>query len=125
MNREGKLTLRVISPERIILEKEGLNAVNIPLADGYPIGIRPGHAPLIAETIKGIVQYRTNQQENEIHLHAGVMNLRENIINVLTAGEVDKTPESLAESVPTEFDRLMQTLIHQVYPEEQHEEELP
>lgn len=123
MNSRGKLTLRVLTPEGLIFEEKGLDAVNIPLADGYPLGVRPGHAPLIAETVKGSIHYRSFKQEDEIHLHAGVLDIRDNVINVLTAGEVETTPEPLAEAVPTEYDRLMESLINQVPFEDQHEQE--
>ena len=119
MSTNGSLTLKVLTPEGILYKEENLYAVNIPLADGCPIGVRPGHAPLIAETDQGKVQYRSSGSENEIHLHAGVLDIRDNMIILLTAGEVEKTPEAIAEAVPTEYDRLMQTLIQQI----QHDDE--
>ena len=122
-NPRGKLTLKILTPEGLIFKEEGLDAVNIPLADGCPIGIRPGHAPIIAETLKGAIHYRSVHQENEVLLHAGVLDLRDNVVILLTAGEVEKTPESLAEPVPTEYDRLMQTLIQQIQLEDQDEQE--
>ena len=123
MNARGKLTLKVLTPMGILLTKEGLDAVNIPLADGCPIGVRPGHAPLIAETVKGTIRYRSINQENEIHLHAGVLEIREDVIILLTAGEIEKTPEALGEPMLTEYDRLMETLIRQIYKEDQGEQE--
>jgi F0F1-type ATP synthase epsilon subunit len=123
MNPRGKLTLKILSPEGLLFEEEGLDAVNIPLADGYPIGIRPGHAPLIAETLKGKIHYRSVHQEDEVLLHAGVLDIRDNVVILLTAGKVEKTSESLAEPVPTEYDRLMQSLIQQIQTEDHDEQE--
>ena len=123
MNTKRKLTLKVLTPEGIVLTKEDLDAVNIPLADGCPIGVRPGHTPLIAETVKGAIHYRSINQENEIHLHAGVLEIREDVIMLLTAGEIEKIPEALGEPVLTEYDRLMQTLIRQIQKEDQGEQE--
>ena len=124
MNTEGRLTLKVLTPEGMVFTKEGLDAVNIPLADGCPIGIRPGHAPLIAETVKGAISYRSINQEDQIHLHAGVLEIREDVIMLLTAGEIEKTPERLGEPVTTEYDRLMKTLIQQIQREDQSEQEI-
>lgn len=124
MNTEGKLTLSVLTPEGMVFTKEGLDSVNIPLADGCPIGIRPGHAPLIAETVKGAIRYRSINQEDQIHLHAGVLEIREDVIMLLTAGEIEKTPEALGEPVTTEYDRLMKTLIQQIQKEDQSEQEI-
>ena len=124
MNAKGRLTLKVLTPEGMLFTKEGLDAVNIPLADGRPIGIRPGHAPLIAETMKGAIHYRFINQEDEFYLHAGVLEIREDVIMLLTAGEIEKTPEALGEAVVTEYDRLMQTLIQQIQKEDQGEQEI-
>jgi F0F1-type ATP synthase epsilon subunit len=124
MNTEGKLILKVLTPEGMVFTKMGLDAVNIPLADGSPIGIRPGHAPLIAETIKGAVRYRSINQEDEIHLHAGVLEIREDVIMLLTAGEIQNTPEVLGEPVIIEYYRLMKTLIQQIQTEDQSEQEI-
>lgn len=124
MNASEKLSLKVLTPEGLIFEEEDLSAINVPLADGCPIGIRPGHAPLIAETVKGSIRIRSAKKEDKIHLHAGVLDIRDNKVILLTTGEVEKTPDSIAEPVPTEYDRLMQTLIHQIRLEDQNEQEI-
>ncbi len=112
------LTLRVLTPEGIILEADQLSAVNVPLVDGGMIGIRPLHAPLIAETDQGEVIYRNQGEPKAIELHAGVLDIHQNVITILTAGEVTETPPEVAQAPETEYDRLMQTLIEHLYPEE-------
>ena len=119
----SSLTLKVLTPEGLVLEKKGLVAVTIPLADRGPIGIRDGHAPLIAETEQGNIYYRSDISEEKILLHAGVLDVRDNSIILLTAGEVEKTPEAVSQSGPTEYDRLMQTLIRQIQQEDETEHE--
>lgn len=113
MNRSGGISLKVLSPEKIILEEHQLRAVIIPLADGAPIGIHPGHAPLIAETAQGAIQYRSGYSEKKLNLHAGVLSVRENRIVVLTAGEAEETFDPVGNSSSSKYDRLMQTLAHQ------------
>jgi len=124
MNASEKLSLKVLTPEGLIFEEADLSAINVPLADGRPIGIRPGHAPLIAETVKGSIHIRSAKKEDKIHLHAGVLDIRDNKVILLTAGEVEKTPDSIAEPIPTEYDRLMQTLIHQIQLEDKNEQDI-
>lgn len=124
MSTSGTLSLKVLSPEGLIFKEDNLNTVSIPLADGCPIGIRPGHAPLIAETEQGVIRYRSAGSEGDVHLHAGVVDIRENIITLLTAGKVEKTPNSIAESPSAEYDRLMQTLITQIQIDEETEQSL-
>jgi F0F1-type ATP synthase epsilon subunit len=109
--RSEFLKFRVLTPEGPILEVDQLTSVNIPLADDCPIGIRPGHAPLIAETIKGIVHYRGPEKKGEIKLHAGILNIRDNEIIVLSPGEVSTISPEIIQPSATEYDRLMNTLV--------------
>ena len=53
---ENELTLKILTPDGQVLEADHLIEVVVPLADGGTIGIRPQHAPLIAETVTGTVQ---------------------------------------------------------------------
>jgi len=117
MSPREQLHLKILTPDGIILERNALTAVNVPLADGLPIGIRPGHAPLIAETVEGSVKYRTSTSEAEVELHAGVLEVRKNVIMILTAGKVSTTPPEISTQPEKEFDRLMQTLIDKLVPE--------
>lgn len=121
MNPEPILQLRVVTPEGIILNAEGLTAVNVPLVDGGAIGIRPGHAPLIAETVKGVVRYRKINSEEEINLHSGVLDINNNVVTILTAGEVAEISSEFAKPGDNEYDRLMQTLINTLHPDQDQE----
>lgn len=97
---EDELTLRVLSPDGPSLEVEHLLEVLVPLADGGPIGIRPRHAPLIAETIHGTVRYQTELEVCEVDLLAGILSIRDNVVTILSAGEMteaDIAPESTSD----------------------------
>ena len=108
------LILRVFTPEGTILEADSLSSVNVPLADDCPIGIRPGHAPLIAETKKGIVHYRGQHQEEIIQLHAGILEIRDNEIIILTSGEVSTISPEITQPTELEYERLMKTLVEKL-----------
>ncbi len=111
MVSESLLVLKVITPDGLVLQKTHLNAINIPLAEVSSIGVRPGHAPLIAETARGTVHYRDEASEDKITLHSGVLEIRNNIVTILTAGEVEKTSSEELESAEHKYERLMQTLV--------------
>jgi F0F1-type ATP synthase epsilon subunit len=111
------LTLRVLTPEGVILEVDALEAVRVPISLGGTIGLRPGHAPLIAETSKGTVQYRSKTETGGIALHPGILDIRDNHVIILTAGEVLQTPDAIIKPAETDFDRLMQTLVRELNPE--------
>ena len=106
-----KLTLKIITPQGVLLERDGLLSVNLPLGNQFPIGIRPGHAPLIAETAQGIIKFRSSEVEDQIEIYAGVLKIRNNLITILTSGKVNQEKD---DSVPKEmvtYERLMKTLI--------------
>ena len=115
MTARSKLTLLILTPEGTIVQAEGLTAVNVPLADRGSIGIRPGHARLVAETVPGIVHYRTSEVRFQVDLLPGVLEVRDNLVKILTAGtrngEPSQSPVAAAEK---EYERLMQSLIDQL-----------
>jgi F0F1-type ATP synthase epsilon subunit len=119
MTTKPSLTLQVLTPEGFVLEADQLSSVKVPLVDGGTIGIRPAHAPLIAETVQGEVTYRSQEESNAIELHAGVLDIDNDVVTILTAGEVTGTPSKIAEEPETEYERLMQTLIDHLYPEKE------
>ncbi len=83
--------------------------VVVPLADGGPIGIRPKHTPLIAETISGTIQYQTEEERFEVDLLAGILSIRDNVVTILSAGESD-VAEITIETSADPFDRLAEVL---------------
>lgn len=117
MSQNSLLTLKIFSPEGIILEKSELNSINISLADNRPIGIRPGHAPLIAETKKGPVTLRSSGDVEDIQLRAGVLEIRNNMVTILTTGLASQTEAEFDSEINREYDRLMHSLINQIAPE--------
>lgn len=104
------LSLRILSPDGISIEKDNLTAVLVPLADGGWIGIKPGHTPLVAETVRGPIRFRSETGENQIEVHPGVLEIRGNSVIVLTAGEVAQQSELLTPPASIEFNRLMASL---------------
>ena len=117
MKLEKSLTLKVFSPNGLIHSMEDLSAINVPLANGYSIGIRPGHAPLIAETLQGPVRIRHGNQETEIDLYAGILKIRNNEVIIFTAGILGESNLVKTTSQETEYDRLMETLITKIQAE--------
>lgn len=118
MSRFPLLSLRILAPDGINFEKDGLTSINVPLADGGWIGIKPGHAPLVAETVRGGIRFRSEEEENSIELHPGVLEIRDNTVIILTAGEVSKEAGFVAEPAQNEFKRFMQTLVGKTQPED-------
>ena len=113
------LTLKIVSPDGSGIAKEELSSISVLLADGGWIGIKPGHSPLIAETSRGAVLFRSGTDENSIELHPGVLEIRDNTVSILTAGEVSQHVDFIAEPAQMTFDRLMQTLVSEHQPDQE------
>lgn len=117
------LSLKILSPDGAGIEKEELTSISVPLADGGWIGIKPGHAPLIAETVRGAIRFSSetdeNRDENCIELHPGVLEIRDNTVIILTAGEVSQQADFVAKPAQMAFERLMQTLVSELQPDQE------
>ena len=113
------LTLKILSPDGINFEKRDLQEVVVPLADGGSIGIKPGHASLIAETVRGAIRYRTELEQDSIEVLPGVLDIRDNTVIILSAGKVSQQTSVVSEAESRNFERLMQTLISKIQSEEE------
>ena len=105
------LHLRVWTPDEVILDIEQVNWVNLKLADGGSIGIRPGHAPLMAETLTAPVSFEDESGEHLLLLEAGILQIERTRVTVLTHGmaNVDDS-EDQPDEEETRFDRLARAL---------------
>lgn len=106
----SELTLQVLTPEGLLLEADHLREVIVPLSDGGTIGIRPKHAPLIAETVDGPVRFLGTHAAEAIALMAGVLQVRDNVVSILTAGTLDADLPPVVQDQDMAYTRLIQTL---------------
>jgi len=67
------LRLTVLTPTETLLDVEGVAWVQSHLADGGGIGIYPGHAPLLAETVTAPLRYAGPSGEHTLDLEAGIL----------------------------------------------------
>lgn len=80
------LTLRVITPDRIALDRQ-VTAVTVPALDGE-IGILPRHAPMIAALDAGILRYTAEGRVQYLFVSGGFAEVRGETVRVVTeAGE--------------------------------------
>ena len=105
------LHLRVCTPDEVILNNEQVNWVNLKLADGGSIGIRPGHAPLLAETLTAPVYFEDESGEHLLFLEAGILQIERTRVTVLTQGLANiEDAEEQPDEEETRFDRLARVL---------------
>ncbi len=81
------LTLRVITPDRIVLDTRA-SMVRIPGVDGS-IGILPRHAPMVAALDVGPLIYDSGGKRETLFVAGGFADVRENTVRVVSeAGEL-------------------------------------
>jgi F-type H+-transporting ATPase subunit epsilon len=88
----AKLQLQVISPEKVILERE-VDSFVVRAADG-DVGIRPGHAPLFTSLQEGVMHFKANGEDQPMAVMGGFLQVQDNKATVLTesaelAGSID------------------------------------
>lgn len=119
------LRLTVLTPAETLLDVEGVAWAQVRLADGGGIGIYPGHAPLLAETVTASLRYADQSGEHVLDLEAGILQVDRGGVTVLTSGvsqtsedfdelgrAVSQPSEILAEvSAGAHFDRLARELL--------------
>ncbi|MCK6446355.1 MAG: F0F1 ATP synthase subunit epsilon [Planctomycetes bacterium] len=89
----GELTLRVITPDRIVVD-EPVESVQVPALDGS-MGILPRHAPMVAALQVGVLRYKAKGGEKVLFVSEGFAEVRGNVLRVVceageTAGEIDE-----------------------------------
>jgi F-type H+-transporting ATPase subunit epsilon len=89
------ITLRVITPEKIVLDTVA-SAVVVPGVDGE-IGILPRHAPMVAALGPGSLAYTTGGVRESLFVAGGSAVVRQNTLRVVS--------EASARPSPIEVDR--------------------
>ena len=85
------LTLRIVSPEEIILDEQ-VQAVQIPGDDGQ-FGVLPRHAAMVALTDSGPLHAKSMAGETlDFIIHDGFAEVREDVVTVLS-----RSAEKMAE----------------------------
>ena len=104
----SNLTLKVVSPEGILLEMEA-SSVQFPGDDGL-FGILPRHAAMTSLTTSGLLRAKANQGETmEMIIHDGFAQVADNVVTVLTRS-AEKPEENDLERATRAADRARQRL---------------
>lgn len=83
-DNEKLLRVEVLSLGKGGLELEQVERLQVRLEDGSWLGIRPGHATLIAATGDGELKYRKDNQDQTVLVKAGILTLADNLVSILT-----------------------------------------
>jgi F0F1-type ATP synthase epsilon subunit len=102
----GFLHLTVLLPDEVLVDKIDIAWVQVQLADGGGIGIYPGHASLLAETVAAPLRYADDEGEHTLNLAAGILQVDAQGVTILTPGERAVAAELDASTEEARFQRL-------------------
>ncbi len=97
----GALTLRVITPDHIVLDTE-VSSLKVPASDGS-IGILPRHAHMVAALDVGELAYTTASGEEALFVSGGFVEVRANTVRVVC--EAGELPDEIDEERAAEAEK--------------------
>ena len=86
-----KLTLEVVTPERLLVSEQ-VDEVQLPGAEGY-FGVLPGHTPLLATLQVGELWYRVGQEKRYLAVAFGFAEVLPDRVTVLA--QLGERPEDI------------------------------
>jgi F0F1-type ATP synthase epsilon subunit len=104
------ITLTILSPDQVILNVKKVRMVRTRLRGDSWLSIYPNHAPLIAELLPGKLVYSADDQQEEIDLPAGIMQVNENKIKIFTGSSLHSETSDEVSKVQ-QFDNLSRMLM--------------
>lgn len=105
------LHLTILTPDRTLLDVGDASRVRARLVDDALLSVYPGHAPLIAETLPGPVEYDTETGYGQLNVAEGILQVTADGVTVLTSGlERGDAPVERPEG-DRRFDRLARQLM--------------
>ncbi len=79
-----KLTVEVLSLGSGGLRLDNVSTLQVQLADGSWLGLRPGHIPLVTATGDGELKYRKDGEEQIVQVKGGILTLKDDLVSILT-----------------------------------------
>ncbi len=87
----GSLTLRVITPDRIVADTQ-VDSLQVPATDGL-MGILPRHAPMVAALDIGVLTYESGGKTGSLFVSGGFAEVRGSTVRVVS--EASEQPETI------------------------------
>ncbi|MEA3345878.1 MAG: hypothetical protein U9Q78_06510 [Chloroflexota bacterium] len=119
------LRLTVLAPTGTLLDVDQADWVQVQLTDGAPLGIFPGHAPLLAETAAAPLRYADRSGEHVLDLKGGILHIKDGSVIVLineSARPADAAPPGFPALEPAggaRFERLARELLTEIRADEE------
>ena len=104
--KPGHVRCIIVTPERAILD-ETAEMIIVPMFDGE-LGVLQGHAPLVGRLGAGELRLKTAGVSKRWYVEAGFVQVRSNVVTVLTANARPATEitSAMADAARTEAEAL-------------------
>jgi len=79
----AKLKLKVITPEKVLFEQDGVDAVYSTAVDGE-FGVMPGHIPYMTPLAIGVSKFVIGSEFKYISTLGGIFQIKDNEVLILT-----------------------------------------
>lgn len=90
----GTMTLKIITPEKIVLEQE-VEEVTARALDGE-LSILPGHEPIVTALKLDVLRYVAHKEDEFVAVMGGILEVKGNQVTVLSdAAELDREIDQL------------------------------
>lgn len=94
----SSLSLEIVTAQRTLLAETSIQRAKIATSFGY-MGAEPGHAPLLAVLVPGILEYtKIDGEIEEFYVNGGIVEVQKNKVTVL-ADEGLRTDELDAKAI--------------------------
>ena len=102
----------MLTPDKVALKKHNVRKVRVRLVDETWISIYPNHAPMVAETLPGPIEWKTETESGEVSLSRGILRVQDDRVLLLAPGAGDESQGELAGAEPRQrFERLARRLM--------------
>jgi len=92
------MRLLIQTAERVLLDRDNLLHVRLPVADGGSIGVRRGHHPLIGEVARGVVFFSDVGETGQLDVEPGLVQIENDLVTVFTSGAADENLLQIADT---------------------------
>jgi F-type H+-transporting ATPase subunit epsilon len=75
------MVLHIYTPEQTVYSGEA-ESIMVPGKNQWPFVILDSHAPVVAVLETGVVKYVVRQNEFELHITSGFVEVRENVVTI-------------------------------------------
>ncbi len=86
-----KLTLEIVTPEKIVLQEKDVDFVNVEFLESdekgkSEIGIMKGHAPMLMRLSVAPIRYKKGNDVSYVVVAGGFLEVKDNVITIISAG---------------------------------------